>query len=402
MSTYTCNSCGLQFSSAKDQRDHMKTDWHSYNLKRRVAELPAISEATFNAKVKSFSEQKEEPEKKRQLTKKDVRRKEKEALLAKKKVLLEQARESIISNTQKSHDAESSKVEAAQEVQLETESEQPEKVEKLEETQETQETQEDDLTPDQLAEKLMQEKIDNKVDIPLNHCLFCTKGSPFSDLDEALEHMFKCHGFYIPEQKYLVDKEGLMKYLSEKIGLGNMCLCCNYQGRSLEAVRAHMLAKAHCRIPYESEDERLEISEFYDFSSTYANHPEDAGNEEDWEDVGSGEEGAENEDENEEDVPQEYIYNDGIELHLPTGVKVGHRSLQRYYKQNLKPETVLTEGQGTLIAAETRHFATIADPKQVATQKRVWQTQIKDLKTHDKRAAKFVNNQPHYRDQLLQ
>ncbi|SCU80959.1 LAFA_0C02014g1_1 [Lachancea sp. 'fantastica'] len=396
MTSYTCNSCALQFSSTRDQRDHMKTDWHSYNLKRRVAQLPPITESTFNSKVKTFAEQKEEPESKRQLTKKDIRRKEKEALLAKKKALLEQARESIISNMQKTQEDVSEKPEApAPAVERENEqdkesSEEPEKEEN------------EDLTPDQLAEKLMQEKIDSKVDIPLNHCLFCSKSASFPDLDAALEHMFKSHGFYIPEQKYLVDKEGLIKYLSEKIGLGNMCLCCNFQGRSLEAVRAHMLAKAHCRIPYESEDERLEISEFYDFSSTYGDQVEGDGNEEDWEDVASDEEGAGSEDEGEEELPQEYLYNDGAELHLPTGVKVGHRSLQRYYRQNLKPESVLTEGQGTLIAAETRHFATIMDPKQVATQKRVWQTQVKDKKTHDKRAAKFINQQAHYRDQLLQ
>ena len=60
---------------------------------------------------------------------------------------------------------------------------------------------------------------------------------------------------------------------------------------------------------------------------------------------------------------QEYLYNDGIELHLPTGIKVGHRSLQRYYKQDLKPEVILTEGQGTLVAAETRSFLPAFDKK---------------------------------------
>ncbi|CEP64736.1 Rei1p LALA0_S13e01860g [Lachancea lanzarotensis] len=405
MSIYTCNTCGLQFATAKDQRDHMKTDWHSYNLKRRVAELPPITEATFNSKVKAFAEQKEQPESKRQLTKKDLRRKEKEALLAKKKALLDQARESIISNMQKAQGEDSMKVSTQNDV-LDQDKQQHEPVDERESEKNVEseisqeEKEEEELSPDQLAEKLMQEKIDNKVDIPLNHCLFCNKRNGFPTLDDALEHMFKCHGFYIPEQQYLVDKEGLIKYLSEKIGLGNMCLCCNFQGRSLEAVRAHMLAKAHCRIPYETEDEMLEISEFYDFSSTYADRALDAGDENDWEDVGSDEEGAEIEEE--EEVPREFIYNDGTELYLPTGIKVGHRSLQRYYRQNLKPESVLTEGQGTLIAAETRHFAAVIDPKQVATQKRVWQTQVKDMKTHDKRAAKFVNNQPHYRDQLLQ
>lgn len=128
----------------------------------------------------------------------------------------------------------------------------------------------------------------------------------------------------------------------------------------MTAVRQHMLAKRHCKIPYESEDERLEISEFYDFTSSYANFNSNTtpDNEDDWEDVGSDEAGSDD-----EDLPQEYLYNDGIELHLPTGIKVGHRSLQRYYKQDLKPEVILTEGQGTLVAAETRSFLPAFDKR---------------------------------------
>ena len=30
--------------------------------------------------------------------------------------------------------------------------------------------------------------------------------------------MFKQHGLYIPERKYLIDKQGLLEYLGEKIG----------------------------------------------------------------------------------------------------------------------------------------------------------------------------------------
>lgn len=108
----------------------------------------------------------------------------------------------------------------------------------------------------------MEQKLRNKVDIPLEQCLFCEHNKNFVDFEENLEHMFRTHGFYIPEQKFLVNKSGLVKYMSEKIGLGNVCIVCNFQGRTLTAVRQHMLAKRHCKIPYEIEDERLEISEF--------------------------------------------------------------------------------------------------------------------------------------------
>lgn len=362
----------------------MKSDWHRYNLKRRVANLPPLSEEIFNSKVQAASASgdaaSEQPEKTKQLTKKEIRRREKEALLEKKRQLLKIAEQNALKRMAEDHKEPEEKV--------------PEEVEQKEEESDS------DLTEEQLSEKLMQQKIDNRVDIPLTECFFCPNKRSFETVELNLEHMFKSHGFYIPEQKYLVDRDGLLSYISEKIGLGNVCIVCNFEGRSLEAVRAHMLAKRHCRIPYEEEDEKLEISQYYNFTSTYERQsgPVEEGKEEDWEDVESGDEEVSDED----DIPEDYIYDDGTELHLPTGIKVGHRSLQRYYKQNLRPEVELSEGQGTLIAAETRSFLTPFDKKKVQVQQRTWQTEVNDKKRHDKRAAKFVNNQPHYRDQLLQ
>ncbi|OBA20819.1 hypothetical protein METBIDRAFT_43403, partial [Metschnikowia bicuspidata var. bicuspidata NRRL YB-4993] len=49
--SHTCVSCALEFPDAPAQRAHMKLDWHRYNLKRRVAQLPAISEAVFVDKI---------------------------------------------------------------------------------------------------------------------------------------------------------------------------------------------------------------------------------------------------------------------------------------------------------------------------------------------------------------
>lgn len=396
MPAYTCNSCAVAFTAAADQREHMKSDWHRYNLKRRVAQLPNIDEATFNEKVANVAEEKEAEAKnkngkEKQITKKELRRLEKEKLLAKKKQLMEMAKESVLKN-----------MENGVKVTAEA-SEQFEPSKEIEEKAETTETEipEEEMTPEQLAEKLMAEKLSNRVDIPETQCLFCAKN--YKDFETNLDHMFKDHGFFIPEQKYLTDKHGLFKYFSEKIGLGNLCLVCSFQGRSLEAVRAHMLSKKHCRIPYELEEEKLEISEFYDFSSTYEELDREAHQDEgEWEDVDDVEDAADGEDSDNEELPQHILYDDGVELHLPTGVKVGHRTLQRYYRQNLKPERELTEGQGTLVAADTRHFAAIFDRQQHQLQKTVWQTEVKDKKRDDKRAAKFVNNQPYYRDQLLQ
>ena len=429
---YTCNTCCLEFTTSDLQRSHMKCDWHRYNLKRKVAQLPPVSEAVFNDKMEKMGSANSKigavassnSSNDAKLSKREQRRKEKEALLEKKRQLLEMARQNML----RAIEEQQKKSELNNVMTVE----EPIQIEKIVKDQQQEKDgrdeeegkEEEELTPDQLAEKLMEEKIANKVEIPINVCLFCNHSqrekhlSKFKDMDTNIDHMFKCHGFYIPEQKYLIDKEGLIKYMAEKIGLGNVCIVCNYQGKNLEAVRNHMLAKRHCRIPYETLNEKLEISEFYDFTSTYTDYKKDhddketvvttsnditinseANDDEDeWEDISSDEENEEYE----EDIPEDYLYNDGMALHLPTGIKVGHRSLQRYFNQSLKPEKILTEGQGTLVAADTRSFVTKFDKKVVRTQQRVWQSEVKDKKRNEKRSAKFVNHQPHYRDQLLQ
>lgn len=402
---YTCNSCNLAFPSPEDQRVHMKSDWHRYNLKRRVAQLPPIDEDLFNSKVSSLSiteggtnnASEDKTKRRTQLTKKELRRREKEALQAKKKQILETAKEAMISKMKEqdrdsvspSEDIQENELISTEDVKLEDNK--PEAS--------------DEISLEQQEERLMREKLSNKVEIPVTTCLFChtKQKANFEDIETNIKHMFVKHGLYIPERKYLVDLEGLIRYLGEKIGLGNICLCCGYQGKNIEAVREHMLIKRHMKLPYEKEDEKLEVSEFYDFSSTYDDSIDNkSANEEDWEDI------SENEDEEDEESDEELsptdnaLYPNGHELVLPSGVVVGHRSLARYYRQNLAPERVLSEGQGTVIAAETRHMLNIKDREILATQKRAWGREKKREDINDRRAAKFINNQPYYRDQLLQ
>ncbi|KAG7660733.1 REI1 [[Candida] subhashii] len=425
---FTCTTCDLQFPTPEDQRTHMKGEWHRYNLKRRVAQLPPISEELFNSKVATLAESEEavtdnkKGKGEKQLTKKEQRRREKEALLEKKRQILEQAKMAMLAKMKENGGVllkPESKLEQKPQPEVEVEVEEttpeekePEAVEQPEESTEPKE-----LTAEEEEEKLLADKLANKLVISPTTCLFAHPkyNHKFNTIEENMDHMFKQHGLYIPEQSYLVDAEGLLEYLAEKIGFG-FCIACNYQGRTAEAAREHMQQKRHMRIPYETEDEKLEISKFYDFSSTYANVPKVAkkvvvvdgeqereGDDEDWEDV--SDEGEEDVDDSEEelDLPeQDAIYQDGHELILPSGTVLGHRSMARYYRQNLTPERVLSEGQGTVIAAETRHMLTLKDRQELATKKRVWAREKKREDVNDRRAAKFINQQKHYRDELLQ
>ncbi|GIM00643.1 hypothetical protein Vretimale_5511 [Volvox reticuliferus] len=57
----TCLTCGIGvncpgFSSSQEQRDHFKTDWHRYNVKRRLAKQPAVSEEQFDRIIEQGTE----------------------------------------------------------------------------------------------------------------------------------------------------------------------------------------------------------------------------------------------------------------------------------------------------------------------------------------------------------
>lgn len=374
MGTYkfTCNNCGLAFTSGEDQRQHMKTEWHRYNLKRRVAKLPPISEAMFNEKVANVGAEDgngADDTANHDLSKKEKRKKAKAALLEKKKQLLDLARKRIAGKGGEVKITEDGKLII---IQKPIGNEQKKLEEGITKDEEVLMGDNAHLSAEQMQEKIMEDKIKNKVDIPTNVCMFC--GIESENLESNIEHMQKKHGFYIPEQKFLVDKKGLIEYLGEKIGLGNICLTCNYQGKSLESIRQHMLAKDHCKIPYDTEDEQLEISKFYDFSSSYNDN---------------GSEGT--------------IYASEIGLHLPNGLIAGDRALERIWRQNLPPERHISEGQGTVMAAETRNNLTNTfDEKKFKETKRTWIHEKKDQKVQEKRRAKFINVKPHYRDELLQ
>jgi len=55
----TCISCRLVFANFDLQREHYRTDWHRYNVKRQVAQLPPIPLVDFQAKEDIFGDGKE-------------------------------------------------------------------------------------------------------------------------------------------------------------------------------------------------------------------------------------------------------------------------------------------------------------------------------------------------------
>ncbi len=51
MASYTCISCRVAFADGEVQRAHYKSDWHRYNLKRKVADMPPVTAENFQERV---------------------------------------------------------------------------------------------------------------------------------------------------------------------------------------------------------------------------------------------------------------------------------------------------------------------------------------------------------------
>jgi len=144
--------------------------------------------------------------------------------------------------------------------------------------------------------------------IPETTCLFCPTTS--KSFDENLEHMAVIHGFFVPDSNYCCDVEGLVKYLGAKIGCGNYCIqCSNKRFRDQVSCQLHMRDKAHCKFSVEG-DLVAEYLDFYDYGELLKDEEVD-----------------------DDDIAVDF----GYTLVLPSGAKLGHRSLMRYYQQKLRP-----------------------------------------------------------------
>jgi hypothetical protein len=49
--TKACSLCGVTFNTVEDQRSHIRSDLHGYNLKQRIRGAKPVSEADFEKLV---------------------------------------------------------------------------------------------------------------------------------------------------------------------------------------------------------------------------------------------------------------------------------------------------------------------------------------------------------------
>ncbi|GFP81610.1 zinc finger protein 622 [Phtheirospermum japonicum] len=271
----TCNACNKEFADDVEQKLHYKSEWHRYNLKRKVAGVPGVTEILFQARQSALAEEKSKLDKTPMvytcgLCDKGYRSSKAHAQHLNSKSHLTKASESTSSNNVGSTIIRPLPRRAQKEsldrvvVQEDEESE----------DSEWEEVDEEDLV-DEAKSVDMDEDGDEDADFEdLDPCCCFMCDLEHDTIESCMVHMHKHHGFFIPDIEYLKDPKGLLTYLSLKVKKDLMCLYCNERRQafsSLEAVRKHMEAKSHCKVHYGdgSEDEEAEIDEFYDYSSSY-------------------------------------------------------------------------------------------------------------------------------------
>uniref|UniRef100_H2YTM7 C2H2-type domain-containing protein n=1 Tax=Ciona savignyi TaxID=51511 RepID=H2YTM7_CIOSA len=395
---HTCITCHVAFADANLQRMHYKCDWHRYNLKRKVVALPPITRESFNEKVAAQKAQIASTKSKENIvgfsckvcqrkfnsfnsyenhlkSKKHQEAEGKEMEIVRKKlqqedktedkgcmlIVLDKAISVARSNLQQPNIISTDAPKPTKKIFLTNNGnyivrrrtpvcissydnprlrwyrkqvramEEKERNKEEEERSDGSEEEWEDISDDDVTIGGRRENSDADIEslasqgnrtqkmIGSKECLFCCRKS--SNVERNVAHMSRIHGFFIPELQYLTDLEGLLSYLGEKVGVGNVCLWCNEHGHafySLKAVQAHMKDKGHMKMLSHG-DASLEYADFYNFSASYPDLDSD------------------NEDEELPPVDVDDGDDEDSELVLPSGARIGHRSLMRYYRQNFPP-----------------------------------------------------------------
>lgn len=287
MSNFTCINCSVKFASADIQRDHYKTDWHRYNLKRRVAELPPVTAEEFQTRVLQMRSAEVTANEERQMSlycnacRKQFgnqkahdnhlnSKKHKENIVKFENDITNSDKEVTTKSLvqQRPHPAIAAAAQGKGKFALQ-------QVAQRQDMEDDEDCDDDDYEDVDEEEQVGEvEELEEIAENPLKDrdCLFCPHEA--EDVMDNLKHMSQAHSFFIPDVEYCTDVEGLLYYLGEKVAVYFICLWCNDRGKtfySLDAVRKHMLDKGHCQMLHEGLA-LAEYADYYDYSSSYPDH----------------------------------------------------------------------------------------------------------------------------------
>ncbi|OIW03057.1 hypothetical protein TanjilG_19337 [Lupinus angustifolius] len=286
MAGLRCNACNKEFNDDFDQKDHYKSEWHRYNLKRKVAGVPGVTEALFMARQSALALENNKSSATPMLYSCGLCGKGYKSSKAHAEHL--KSRGHIVRASEGNHSDENAIIKPLQQRFV---NRHPPRREVVDNSEEEDEESEDEWVEADPEEDLINDAAKSLNDLNVNEnddmdeedddsfeeldpscCFMCDR--ELKTIESCMVHMHKHHGFFIPDVEYLKDPKGLLTYLGLKVKRDYICLYCNdrcYPFSSLEAVRKHMVAKGHCKVHYGDDDdeEEVELEEFYDYSSSY-------------------------------------------------------------------------------------------------------------------------------------
>ncbi|XP_037274988.2 cytoplasmic 60S subunit biogenesis factor ZNF622 [Rhipicephalus microplus] len=428
VSSCACLSCKVVFANAELHRSHYKSDWHRYNLKRKVAFLPPVSAEEFQQRVLAHREASVAAETCAAGTYCDVcgkrfgtpkafenhvnSKKHQQALvmaqsgnpeesgatsscevIARPKPERSESTSSCSSMVARKnaknaseHAPLSHQKAPAQRMPFTNRTAMAAIVDEEDSGDEEWQSVDDEEEENDEEEEDEEGMEDDSEQVLPTECLFC--GEQSGSVVENVAHMGRAHSFFIPDAEYLVDVEGLLTYLGYKLGVGRLCLWCSNERSapfvSVQAARQHMRDKGHCKMAHDGVDGLMDYSDFYDYTASY---PEGEG--------GSAD----------EEVDVNVLDGDGWQLVLPSGAVAGHRALARYYRQNLP--AVAASRSGDSASRVLSHYRALGWTG--ATSRDVAQRKARDIrfiqsvraKKHMKLGVKANKLQTHFRQQVM-
>ncbi|KAH7104282.1 C2H2 type zinc-finger-domain-containing protein [Auriculariales sp. MPI-PUGE-AT-0066] len=413
---FTCKSCAIAFKTSDEQRLHYRSDHHRYNMQRRVAELEPLTAEEYNSKV---------VERRAEIASASIA-KSWDCTACRKTYTTENA---YLSHLNSKRHRENESQPRFQHV--------PSAVAPNNAAQSL------DI-PEDADEQTVNAIIDARIaaaesQLKPTSCLFCPATA--NDVSANLDHMLSAHSFFLPSVEHLVNIEGLLHLLASKIAVAHVCLYCAREFRTIDAARRHMLDKSHSKVPFESTGDRRELADFYKLPSSSAlaarqptaigfgasdgPNAEDAAATE--EDIPAFQAAEAESDEFDSDLDGQLpLQDDPFELRLRGGQRIGHRSLARYYKQNLIPlprapedphapkalvKSLMSDKSSALVPARGG-FGAFGNGMQVVKARNAgeaWHAgdhvrQHRDQKRREEfrtRVAFIANHQKHFRDPIL-
>lgn len=410
--SFTCATCRIIFNNVEEQRIHYQSEWHRYNLRRKVGDRPPVSEQAHQLKLQTASlnqtatfEAKQEAAKSR------------ECLACRKTFGSAAAYENHLKSRKHIENAVNSSTEQVVRI-IETTTTPATLLSKESEANEIIINLPENATDADIDAAIEKHVSSVKGRLELSDCLYCP--SHFESMEECIAHMHLNHSFYIPDIDYLKDLPGLMRHLADKISVWHVCLACGSDSRqpfpSIEAVRRHMLDKGHNKIRFDDEGSS-EIADYFDYSTLNINNNIKSNT------VGSFAENIEEiddfvtDDEEEGDDSGEWdnslvLAPDESELILPNGARLGSRAYRRYYRQNLipyldeesRPNALRTinapRPDGTIVRGQ--HYVPAPKLLSEVEKRDIKRDQVSQKNFALKMGIKGNGLQTYYREQLLQ